>query len=71
MARGDVCLRKRDAGAGSFGTRPCSLPDVESSDEASRLIALCESGFERDVYNELFNRGYHAIPQGAGCGLPH
>lgn len=27
------------------------------------LIDLCESGFERDVYNELVNRGYRVIPQ--------
>lgn len=34
-----------------------------SVEEAKSLIAECESGFERDVYGELFERGYHVIPQ--------
>ena len=41
---------------------------VESNDEAGNLIALCESGFERDVYTELFNRGYRVIPQVPAAG---
>jgi len=41
---------------------------VESNDEASSLIALCESGFERDVYSELFKRGYRVIPQVPAAG---
>lgn len=41
---------------------------VESNDEASSLIALCESGFERDVYTELFTRGYRVIPQVPAAG---
>ncbi|QOY96717.1 AAA family ATPase [Massilia sp. UMI-21] len=41
---------------------------VESNDEASSLIALCESGFERDVYTELFQRGYRVIPQVPAAG---
>lgn len=41
---------------------------VESNDEARSLIALCESGFERDVYTELFDRGYRVIPQVPAAG---
>jgi len=36
---------------------------MDSNDEAKSLIELCESGFERDVYTELFNRGYQVTPQ--------
>lgn len=36
---------------------------MESNDEHSSLIDLCESGFERHVYTELFNRGYRVTPQ--------
>jgi very-short-patch-repair endonuclease len=31
--------------------------------ESKNLIELCESGFERQVYSEMFNRGYRVIPQ--------
>lgn len=41
---------------------------VESNDEATSLVALCESGFERDVYTELFRRGYRVIPQVPAAG---
>ena len=41
---------------------------VESNEEASSLIGLCESGFERDVYTELFTRGYRVIPQVPAAG---
>lgn len=41
---------------------------VETNDDASSLIALCESGFERDVYTELFKRGYRVIPQVPAAG---
>ena len=41
---------------------------MESNDDASSLVALCESGFERDVYTELFNRGYRVIPQVPAAG---
>jgi very-short-patch-repair endonuclease len=41
---------------------------VESNEEASSLIDLCESGFERDVYTELFNRGYCVVPQVPAAG---
>ena len=36
---------------------------MESNVEHSSLIDLCESGFERHVYTELFNRGYRVTPQ--------
>jgi very-short-patch-repair endonuclease len=41
---------------------------AESNDEGGSLIDLCESGFERDVYTELFNRGYRVIPQVPAAG---
>ena len=41
---------------------------VESNEQAGSLIALCESGFERDVYTELFKRGYRVIPQVPAAG---
>jgi very-short-patch-repair endonuclease len=41
---------------------------VASGDEAGSLIAACESGFERDVYTELFTRGYRVIPQVPAAG---
>jgi very-short-patch-repair endonuclease len=41
---------------------------MESNDEARSLIELCESGFERDVYTELFERGYRVVPQVPAAG---
>ncbi|QJE03457.1 AAA family ATPase [Massilia forsythiae] len=41
---------------------------VQANDEARSLIELCESGFERDVYTELFERGYRVIPQVPAAG---
>jgi len=41
---------------------------LEASDEAGNLSALCESGFERDVYTELFARGYRVVPQVPAAG---
>lgn len=38
-------------------------PLVVDKAEAEHLIDLCESGFERDVYSHLVNRGYRVIPQ--------
>lgn len=32
-------------------------------DEAKSLIDLCESGFEKQVYTELYSRGYRVVPQ--------
>jgi len=42
-----------------------SMPVERQGDreEEKSLIDLCESGFERDVYTELVNRGYRVIPQ--------
>jgi very-short-patch-repair endonuclease len=34
-----------------------------SVDESKSLIDQCESGFERQVYAELFTRGYRVVPQ--------
>lgn len=36
---------------------------MDSNDEQKSLIDLCESGFERDVYTALFDRGYRVTPQ--------
>lgn len=41
---------------------------LEANDDQSSLIARCESGFERDVYTELFERGYRVIPQVPAAG---
>ena len=38
-------------------------PMVLNATDTTKLIDLCESGFERDVYTELTTRGYRAIPQ--------
>jgi very-short-patch-repair endonuclease len=38
-------------------------PLESSVDRSKSLIELCQSGFERDVYMQLFNRGYRVIPQ--------
>jgi len=38
-------------------------PLVMNTDETARLIDLCESGFEQQVYTELSTRGYRVIPQ--------
>jgi len=41
---------------------------LDSNDEAASLVELCESGFERDVYTELFGRGYRVVPQVPAAG---
>lgn len=38
-------------------------PMVLNTEDKTKLIDLCESGFERDVYTELTRRGYRVIPQ--------
>ncbi|MHB1936426.1 MAG: AAA domain-containing protein [Acidobacteriaceae bacterium] len=38
-------------------------PLVLNTEEAERLVDLCESGFEQQVYTELSARGYRVIPQ--------
>ena len=38
-------------------------PMVLDAEDKTKLIDLCESGFERDVYSELTTRGYRVIPQ--------
>ena len=38
-------------------------PMVLNAEDTTKLIELCESGFERDVYTELTRRGYRVIPQ--------
>lgn len=40
-----------------------SKPMDGSVDEAKSLIDACESGFEKDVYSQLFSRGYRVVPQ--------
>lgn len=40
-----------------------SKPMDGSIEESKSLIGLCESGFEREVYKMLFNRGYRVVPQ--------
>lgn len=36
---------------------------MDSNEEHKTLIDQCESGFERDVYTALFERGYQVTPQ--------
>ncbi|MEQ1685295.1 MAG: AAA domain-containing protein [Burkholderiaceae bacterium] len=36
---------------------------MDNNEEDKSLIDLCESGFERDVYTALFDRGYRVTPQ--------
>jgi very-short-patch-repair endonuclease len=38
-------------------------PIVADKDEAELLIDRCESGFERQVYSALVERGYRVVPQ--------
>jgi very-short-patch-repair endonuclease len=38
-------------------------PLVLNTEDTKKLIDLCESGFERDVYTELTHRGFRVIPQ--------
>jgi very-short-patch-repair endonuclease len=38
-------------------------PLFMNAEEKERLIDLCESGFEQQVYTELSSRGYRVIPQ--------
>jgi very-short-patch-repair endonuclease len=40
-----------------------SKPMAVSTEEAQELISRCESGFEREVFTELTQRGYRVIPQ--------
>ena len=40
-----------------------SKPLDGSTDETRRLLDECESGFEKQVYSELFSRGYRVVPQ--------
>ncbi|MHB1672371.1 MAG: AAA domain-containing protein, partial [Acidiferrobacter sp.] len=42
-------------------SKPLDPPDPP--EESSSLIDLCESGFEKEVYSELFQRGYRVVPQ--------
>ncbi|WP_305823151.1 AAA domain-containing protein [Massilia brevitalea] len=41
---------------------------LDGNEESASLAALCESGFERDVYGELFARGYRVVPQVPAAG---
>ncbi|OKA18930.1 AAA domain-containing protein [Pseudomonas versuta] len=38
-------------------------PFTQDAEQVSDLRELCESGFERDMYDELTRRGYRVIPQ--------
>lgn len=40
-----------------------SKPQDVAPEKSESLVDLCESGFEREVYVELFSRGYRVIPQ--------
>lgn len=38
-------------------------PMPTSADRSGNLLELCESGFERDMFNQLSSRGYKVTPQ--------
>jgi very-short-patch-repair endonuclease len=40
-----------------------SKPLDGGTDESKSLVDACESGFEKQVYTELFTRGYRVVPQ--------
>lgn len=40
-----------------------SKPLDGGTDESKCLVDACESGFEKQVYTELFTRGYRVVPQ--------
>lgn len=40
-----------------------SMPTASAEQESSDLSALCESGFEKDVFNTLVSLGYRVTPQ--------
>lgn len=42
-------------------SKPEAGPQTE--EDAKSLIDLCESGFEKQVYTELYSRGYRVVPQ--------
>jgi very-short-patch-repair endonuclease len=54
-------LSQADLRAGLLGH--FNKPLDATVDESKSLIGKCESGFERQVYTELFERGYRVIPQ--------
>jgi very-short-patch-repair endonuclease len=53
----------KDLRAGLLQHFSTPLEQQGHSEEDKSLIDLCESGFERQVYTELVNRGYRVIPQ--------
>ena len=54
-------LSQADLRAGLLGYY--AKPKDSNVEDGKSLIDLCESGFERQVYTELFQRGYRVIPQ--------
>ncbi|MGH8777584.1 AAA domain-containing protein [Paraburkholderia sp.] len=53
----------KDLRAGLLQHFSMPLEQQGHGEEEKNLIDLCESGFERQVYTELVNRGYRVIPQ--------
>lgn len=53
----------KDLRAGLLQHFSMPIDQQGNGEEEKNLIDLCESGFERQVYTELVNRGYRVIPQ--------
>lgn len=53
----------KDLRAGLLQHFSMPIDQQGNGEEEKSLIDLCESGFERQVYAELVNRGYRVIPQ--------
>ncbi|CAJ4553982.1 DNA helicase related protein [Burkholderia pseudomallei] len=53
----------KDLRAGLLQHFSMPIDQQGNGEEEKGLIDLCESGFERQVYTELVNRGYRVIPQ--------
>ncbi len=54
-------LSQLDLRAGLLGH--FSKPLEGNTDDSKNLIELCESGFEKQVYTALFDKGYRVVPQ--------
>ena len=59
----DLSASGKDLRAGLLQHFSMPVEQQGMPDEEKSLIGLCESGFERDVYTALTQRGYRVIPQ--------
>jgi very-short-patch-repair endonuclease len=59
----DLSASGKDLRSGLLQHFATPLDGQAEGGESKSLIDLCESGFERQVYTALFERGYRVIPQ--------